>query len=443
MANNAREIALRVLRRVHFDNAYSDLALSSELNQTDLQDADRALVTELTYGVLRHRTYLDWLINQASHTTADKMELRVLDALRLGIYQLFFLDRVPDYAAVSESVALVPRRAAGLVNAVLRRLQRDRGNRPKPRTNDPLSRAEILHSHPRWILDMWEKQFGVDETLALARVNQNTPPAVLRVNLSSKSRDEVIEQLTEAGAAPTPYSPWGVVVEKIGPALRHPLFAMGVLTVQSEASQLVGELTGAQPGERVLDVCAAPGGKATHVAELVGPGGRVLALDVRPNRLRLINSNVKRMGIGNVAAKVRDANVPWKKAEIGEGFDRVLVDAPCTSLGTLAKQPELKWRLGPTDPSRLAEVQREILLHSADAVRPGGTLLYSVCTLTREETSGVVDFFLRERDDFELDDLRRDFAPRYDVFLREDGTFQSLPSRTGTEGMYAARFVRR
>lgn len=433
---------MQVLRRVHFDQAYSDLALSSELAKSGLATVDRGLVTEMVYGVLRHRSYLDWLIGRVSSVPVARMDQRVLDALRLGAYQLLYLDRVPAHAAVNESVGLAPRRASGLVNAVLRRLGDERRAPGKPRLDDPIEQAALVHSHPRWLLDEWRDLFGDETAIALAEANQRVPAAVLRVNPVRATRDDVLAHLAGLDAEPTRYSPWGVRVPRLEPVLQSPVFAAGELFAQSEASQLVSELVGAAPGERVLDVCAAPGGKATHLAALTLPGGQVVACDVRPNRLRLIIANLKRLGLDNVVVKLRDGFAPWAPEEVGDGFDRVLVDAPCTALGTLAKHPEIKWHVSPNDPARLAETQIALLGNAAAAVRRDGTLLYSVCTLTRAETHGVVAEFLRVHPEFRLDDLRRDFAPRYDDFLQEDGTFLSLPSRTGSEGMFAARFVR-
>ncbi len=443
MPENAREVAINVLRRVMADKAYSELALNAALRRTALVDADRALASELVYGVLRNRAYLDWRIRRLSRTPLEKMEWRVADALRLGAYQLIFLDRVPAYAAVDESVNLAPRRASGLVNAILRRLVRERQATPEPTAADPLEAAAIRWSHPAWLLREWEAMFGAGEALALAQAGQRPPPATLRVNLLRVTREALLARLADLAPEPTAYSPAGFTVARLEPALRHAAFEEGLFLVQGEAAQLVSELSGARPGERVLDLCAAPGGKSTHLAALVGPEGCVTAADVRPNRLRLLQANLRRLGAKNVGVRQLDASRPVNVAQAHGPYDRVLVDAPCTALGTLARHPEVKWQVVKSDATRLADAQLPILLHAAECVRPGGALLYAVCTLTRAETFGVVERFLAERGDFAPDDLRADFAPRYDAFLRDDGFFLSLPHRTGAEGMFAARFRRR
>jgi len=443
VSDSAREVAINVLRRVMADKAYSELALNAALGRSELSDNDRALACELVYGVLRHRAYLDWRLGRLARMPLEKMEWRVADALRLGAYQLLFLDRVPAYAAVDESVNLAPRRAAGLVNAVLRAVVREKNFSPAPSNADPLEAAAIRWSHPAWLLREWQDLFGIDAALALAQAGQQPPPATLRANVLKISRDDLLVRLAELSPAPAPYAPHGFTVPRLEPALRHPAFAEGLFLVQGEAAQLVAELTGARPGERVLDLCAAPGGKATHLAGLVGLDGFVVAADVRPNRLRLLQANLRRLGVTNVVVRQLDASRPVDVAQARGPFDRVLVDAPCTSLGTLARHPEVKWQVAKNDSTRMADAQMPILGHAAECVRPGGALLYAVCTLTRAETFDVVERFLAERPDFALDDLRDEFAPRYDVFLRDDGLFLSLPYRTGAEGMFAARFRRK
>lgn len=442
MKGNAREAALQVLRRVQLNRAFADLALNAALQQNELSPVDRHLATELVYGVLRHRAYLDWLLGCFSHREIGTLEQRVVDALRLGVYQLVFLDRVPDHAAINESVALAPRRAAGLVNAVLRSVQR-RERLPQPgRGLSRLEAAAIRHSHPLWMLREWEEQFGLETACGIAAANQQTPPAVVRINPIKTTREKLLADLADLDPQPAKNAPGGILLTRLDSALNHPLFAEGHFLVQSEASQIVAELTGARVGERVWDCCAAPGGKATHLAALVGPTGQVVASDLHPQRLRLIRANCRRLGAVNVLVCKHDAASGSPVGMPAELFDRVLVDAPCSSLGTLAKQPEIKWNLGPSDPQRLAETQLEICRTAAEFVRPGGVLLYSVCTLTRAETDSVVRRFLQARKDFRLDDLHLDFGSRYDPFLQQDGTFLSLPSRNGTEGMFAARMIK-
>ncbi|NLH51103.1 MAG: 16S rRNA (cytosine(967)-C(5))-methyltransferase RsmB [Myxococcales bacterium] len=443
MAASAREVALNVLRRIRQHRAYADLALNAEFQKNELADHDRGLVTELVYGVLRQRIYLDWLLDNFSRQPIGRMENRVADALRLGAYQLLSLDRVPEYAAVDESVKLAPRRAAGLVNALLRTVQRRKNDLPVPAGKDPLAVAAIRWSHPLWILREWARLFGEETAVAIAQADQATPPAVVRVNPLQMDRDALLVALTDLEPSPTPHSPWGVRLPRLEPALQHPLLTAGAFLVQGEASQIVGDLLDVRAGEKVADLCAAPGGKSSFLATKVGPQGRLVAGDLHPNRLRLLQSTFQRLGITWAEVRQLDAAAPGDFYREQGPFDRILIDAPCTALGTLAKQPEIKYQATAGDPARLADLQLEICRRAADGLRPGGVLLYSVCTLTAAETTSVTERFLNERADFVRDDLRPDFASRYDGFLQADGTFLSLPPRTGAEGMFAARFRRK
>lgn len=440
MRPTARSLALQALYRVRVDQAYSDLALSALLQKASFSSEDKRLATELVYGVLRQTTYLDRHIEYLAARPMNKMEPKVVDALRLGAYQLLLLDRIPPHAAINETVKLAPKRAKGLVNAVLRRLAE--GKKPPPLEADPLAKAAVELSHPLWLLDMWAEDYGLEDAVAMARANQTPPPMALRVNSPKANRDDLLKRLAEFGAKPAPFAPGGVIVESTEGLWRHPTFLDGWFVVQSEASQIVSELLGTQPGDRVLDLCAAPGGKTTHLAALVGETGFVLAVDLHQHRLSLIEENVNRLGLTNVKTRQMDAA---KKLffPTAKDFDRVLVDAPCTALGTIGKHPEVRWRVGPEDPERLVELQLAFLINAADAVRPGGALLYSVCTLTKPETIGVVERFLAAQNDFIRIDLHPEFAWRYDRFLSDDGAFLSLPNRTGTEGFFAARFSRK
>ncbi|HPM76637.1 MAG TPA: 16S rRNA (cytosine(967)-C(5))-methyltransferase RsmB [bacterium] len=442
MMNNPRALAMQVLRRVLVDNAYSDLALDAALNQSSLADNDRRLVAELVYGVLRHLTYLDWRLGQVSHRPLEKMEHRVADALRIGAYQLLFLDRIPPHAAVDEAVKLVPKRASGLVNAVLRHLPRGEKSEHVPQLRDPYQAASIRWSHPMWLVCALAQQFGDEQMAALLAANQERPPLVLRVNEAKTDTTALLQELIQWHPRAARYAPAGIAVDHLTQLDQLPAFCAGLFLVQSEAAQIVAELLGAHPGEVILDVCAAPGGKTSYFAQMVAPVGQVYAVDIHPRRLRLLSQNLKRLGINNVSLIQADASKDFViKDDLR--FDRVLVDAPCSALGTLQKNPEIRWRLRPDDPARLAQVQAAILAQAARHVRPGGVLMYAVCTYTEDETDRVVEGFLATQPEFALSDLREGLPPRYDIFMQDRGTLLSLPHRTGTEGFFAARFVRK
>lgn len=448
LPNQARLLALRVLERVERSGAYADLTLRAALERSRLGPRDRAFATELVYGTLRWRGRLDFLLSHLLDRDLEKLELRVSLILRLGAYQLLFCDRVPPRAAVSESVrcarAAELERATGLVNAVLRRLAEKHAETALPRLEeDPVGHLTHALSLPRWIAERWIDTFGVDEAAALARASNAVPPRALRANRGRIGRDTLLVELRERfpEAVPCSFSPDGIRVGRRGDPAQDPAFLEGRFTIQDEASQLIVELLDPRPGDRVLDACAAPGTKSLAIAERVAPDGEVRALDRHERRLGLLQRDARRLGLSNVRGILADATRPLAAELTGPPFDRVLVDAPCSGLGTLRRNPDLRWRLRPEDPERLAEVQRAILVHVAPRLRPGGVLVYSTCTLTREENDGVVESFLAAVPGFRRTG-RAELPPRLQALVDDEGALRLFPHRHDTDGFFAVRFER-
>jgi len=443
-----RLLALRVLERVQRAGAYADVLLHAQLSRSELSAPDRAFATELVYGTLRWRGRIDFCLQRVLDRDLDKLEPLVATALRLGAYQLLFSERVPVTAAVDESVRCVRaagvERATGLVNAVLRRLAAEHDALPLPSlADDPL--AHLIHalSIPEWIAARWLELFGPEEAAALARASNEAPPLCVRANVQRTSPAALLEELRERfpEAQPCRIARDGIVLGRRGNPALDPAFLSGRFTVQDEASQLVVALLDPQPGERVLDVCAAPGGKSTGIAERVGAEGCVLAIDRHVRRLDLIRRSARRLGLPAVRTLDRDVTRPLQDLPVAAGFDRVLVDAPCSGLGTLRRNADARWRVGPGDPARLAKIQRAILRNAAAALRPGGVLVYSTCTLLPEENEAVVDAFLRESKEFrpaEPASLPAGLAPVLDA----QGRLRCLPHRHDTDGFFAARLER-
>jgi 16S rRNA (cytosine967-C5)-methyltransferase len=440
-------VALRVLERVERSSAYADLALHAELGRERLARADRALATELVYGTLRWRGRLDFLLGQVLDRDLAKLEPVVRCALRLGAYQLVFSDRVPASAAVDEAVRCVRaaglERATGLVNAVLRRLAQDAGSIALPSLeNDPLGHLTHALSLPGWIAERWLERLGPEEAAALARACNRPPPITVRANRRRSDRDALLAELRtrHPEAQPCRFAPDGIRLGHRGDPSRDPAFLEGRFTVQDEASQLVVELLDPRPGERVLDACAAPGAKASGIAERVGEEGRVVALDRHERRLELVGRDARRLGLANLGIAVADTSHGLGSQE-GERFDRLLVDAPCSGLGTLRRNPDLRWRVQPGDPARLAQAQLEILRCASAALGPGGTLVYSTCTPTREENESVVKVFLDEQSEFRR--VAPDALPAHlRPLLDDDGTLRTWPHRHDTDGFVAVRLER-
>jgi 16S rRNA (cytosine967-C5)-methyltransferase len=441
-----RTLAFEILTRVA-EGAYADLALDAALEQQPhLDPRDRALTTELVYGVLRQQGRLDFALARFCRQPLTKLEHVVVRLLRLGAYQILGLDRVPDRAAVHETVELTRRlrleRATGLINGILRSLVREKESIPWPDPEqDPAAYLEHVLSLPGWLARQWLAEFGAEEALALAAALLEPAPFSLRVNTLATSREAFLAQLGAVAATPTRFAPEGVLIDGRG-RLSLPGDRQGWYQVQDEASMLIPHLLGPQPGERILDACAAPGGKTTQLAALSGNRAQILALDLHPQRVQLIRQGAKRLGCQGIEAR------PWdltKKPEfLAPGsFDRVLVDAPCSGLGVLRRNPEIRWRRAASDLPRLAQLQRSILAQVAPLVRPGGTLVYSLCTLGAAETTGVVAAFEAAHPEFAREDLRPLVPEPWRELIDAQGFLRTLPHRHGgMDAFFAARFRR-
>ena len=417
-------------------------------------DRDRALVTELASGTFRWRAALDHVIEGAADRPIARIDRDVLTVLRLGAYQLLHLDRVPPAAAVNESVRLVRRvgkaGAAGFVNAVLRRVAASRrtpGLPPPPGgaadREAHLAYLSVTASHPRWLVERWLDRCGFPAAADWIHFNNTTPPLTLRANRLRTSRGELGRQLAEHGVEtePTRFARDGLRVESGNP-YRTPLAGRGLFLAQDEASQLVAELVGARPGERVLDACAAPGGKTLAIAGAMDRRGLLVAGDLRPARVRLLRRTLAGMGAAAVGIVRLDLHrgIPFPPV-----FDRVLVDAPCSGLGILRRDPEIRWRRRPADLPRFAAEQLTMAGHAAGAVRPGGHLVYATCSSEPEENEDVVAAFLEAHPDFEP--VHPDRAGPVSTGLRrvldERGRLSTRPSDHRLDAFFAAVLQRR
>ena len=419
----ARRAAFEVLRRVEEEGAFA-APLLANLPES-LSPEDRGLAYELTLGVLRRQFWLDRVVEHFSERRAGKLDVPVRLALRLGLFQLRFLARVPAHAAVNESVQLAHARgfrsAAPFVNAVLRRATREPDYDPAAAVQDPLERAAVETSHPPKLIRRWAAAFGLEEAASFARANNDSAPAAFRVNTFKADPNALVENLRAEGLSVTPsrVAPGAWRVEGgagAGSTLRE-LAAEGLVYMQDEASQLVAHVLGAAPGELVLDACAAPGSKTTHVAALAGGRALVVAGDLYEHRLRVVAETCARLGVPGVALAAYNAEAALPFA--AETFDRVLLDAPCTGTGTLRHNPEIRWRLSPENFRELPAVQSRILEEAARVLRRGGRLVYSTCSVEPEENEEVVAALLQSHPDFRQTQTERTWPHRDDV----DGFF--------------------
>lgn len=440
-STSPRRVAFDILERIERERSYADILVDRALASGGLKGPDRGLLNELVFGVLRRRGTLDHIIGCCSSMAVGKLERRVLNLLRIGLYQMLFLDRVPVSAAVNETVDLAKTkapRAAGFINAVLRRADREKGAVAWPE-GDPAALISARHSLPRWLAEKLIRQLGPGETEALADAINETPQLTVRVNTLKISRGDLLVRFRDEGveALPTDYSPVGIrILSPLHPAALYG-FREGFLTVQDESSQLASIFLAPVPGETVLDLCAAPGGKTTHLAQLMEDRGLLVACDRDPRKFPRIEETAQRLGISIIRLRALDAGLPLDDLG-GRRFDRILVDAPCSGLGVLRRNPEAKWRLAAHDLERMARLQSSIIRNASERLVDGGVLLYSTCSVSMEENEDVVNDFLSEKRDFVVEDLRAVLPAHPDVFT-ERGMFRSWPHRHGMDGFFAAR----
>ena len=433
----AREIAVRRLLRVEDDGAFV-----ARLGNDALDPAEARRASGFVAGVTRQRRWLDFLLDAFYRGDVEALQPELRQILRVGLYDLVVRE-TPPHAAVSEAVAaarvLLHRGAAGLTNAVLRAASRAHaaGTLPEPSTGNVAGDLAVRYSHPTWLVKRWLARWPRDEVEALLTADNAAPAFGLRVNTLRATRDEVLGRLRAMGvdARPSEYLDDAVVTRQLQPVLRSELVGEGVLAVQDEAAALVVRVLDPQPGEAVLDAAAAPGGKAIAAAIRMGDRGRLVALDLSEAKTRLVAEAAGRHGVSIVEAVAGDL-LTWEPDAV---FDRVLLDAPCSGTGVLAKRADLRWNRSPEDVASLAELQDALLDAAARHVRPGGTLVYSTCSIEPEENEDRVGAFVERHRDFSPVTVG-DSVPA--AMVRPDGTYAALPHVHGTDGAFAARLLR-
>jgi 16S rRNA (cytosine967-C5)-methyltransferase len=441
---SARGVALEVLVRAETTEAYADRLLEALADRAGLGSRDRGLATELVLGTLRWQRRLDWALARASRRPLPALAPWVRALLRLTVYQLEFLDRIPPWAAVHEAVELAKARrspgAAAFVNGVLRALAGESRPWPVPSAESPVEALALRASQPTWLVERWWARYGPAEAEELALAMNTTPPVVVRANTLRLAVDAVAAALREAGAgpAPTQFAPEGLTLAEPGDIRRLRAFCDGSVTVQDEAAILVGHALEPRPGETVADVCAAPGTKTTHLAALMANQGRIIAADPHAGRLELLREACARLGATIVEPRLAEAET--LAADLGPVCDRVLVDAPCSNLGVLRRNPDGKWRRQPGDFATLVPTQAGILAAAAALVRPGGILVYATCSLEPEENEGVVAELRAHRPDMEPDPLP--LAVPATCRAAPD-VLRMTPHRHGSDGFTAHRLRRR
>jgi 16S rRNA (cytosine967-C5)-methyltransferase len=438
----ARRTAFDLLRRVDAERAYASVLLAS-IPDGQLSKEDRALAHEIVLGVLRWQKQLDYFIERYSQRPPARLDQPVLISLRIGLYQIRNLTRIPHSAAVNESVELVKqariRSAAAFVNAVLRKAAARASDSAGDEITEPGEKRAVVLSHPEWLLDRWSDQLGEAEADLLALANNGPAPPAFRVNTLRATEERALESLARQGVSVAPSSliP-GAFTAAGGVELGATTAARdGLIYIQDPASQLVSLLVDPKPGETVIDLCAAPGSKTSHLAALAGDRARIIACDLRRSRISVLVATCSRLGVHSVEPLVIDAagDLPLSPAV---RVDRILIDAPCTGTGTLRQNPEIKWRLGPGDSRRLAEVQLSLLTNGSKVLKEGGRLVYSTCSIEPEENEEVIRRFLDGHSSFRI--VRPDLASE---LMTTDNFVRTYPHRHAMDGFFAAVMEKR
>lgn len=442
---NPRQLAFLALRDVYKKGAYTDLALERVLGKSNLANNDRNLVCELVYGIVRRSRTLDALIDSLGKKKADQQppDLRII--LHLGLYQLRYLNQIPPSAAVNTSVELVKENRlkplTGVVNGLLRTyLRKAEKGEPLQLPTTPVQRLGVLHSFPDWIVEIFIQQFGEGETGEILTWFNQAPTIDLRGNILKTNIEQLQSALREAGVTVTqiPHLPQALrLTGNRGRIETLPGFAEGWFTIQDGSAQLVAHLLSPQKGDTVIDACAAPGGKTTHIAELIGDEGKIWACDTFPKRLEKVRENAQRLGLKSINLCAGDSRDFPQFRGIA---DRVLLDAPCSGLGTLHKRPDIRWRQSPENLSKLPQLQRELLTQAATWVKLGGTLVYSTCTLNTSENEAVIKEFLDTHPQWQIEPPAPN-SPAY-FFAHAPGWINVLPHRHLMDGFFMVKLIR-
>ncbi|MEE8398349.1 MAG: 16S rRNA (cytosine(967)-C(5))-methyltransferase RsmB [Desulfobacterales bacterium] len=450
MAQDARKIALSLLNKLDKGGVTVDRLLDQiDDRHPSIPRRDRSLLNNLVYGVLRWRGRLDWIIASFSKTPLEKIDSRVINLLRLGVFQIVFLDRVPDSAAVNTTVqmskAFAPSWVVGYINGLLRRISREHHNVFFPLTDeDPLRALTAQKSFPEWLIRRWLDRFGLERTESLCDAINTIPPITLRTNTLRVTREKLRGSLVADVDTMqlTDHSPDGIRCTTPRISLGEmSAFKAGWFHVQDEAAQLVSILLDPQPGDTVLDACAGRGGKTGHIAQIMGDRGRIVAMDNDRGRLSQLTEEMNRLGVSIVETACNDLTDPHLPAATA-GFDRILLDAPCSGLGVLRRNPDTKWSVGEADLMRLSDHQRSLLHNLAPFVKPSGILNYTVCSMEPEETDDVVDRFLSKERRFSVDKPLPGSTSNIAGLIDPDGFLRTAPDLHDMAGFFSVNFRR-
>lgn len=438
---NAREIAYKVLLDIEKNNNYSNMAINKYFKDVKLSNQDRGLATEIIYGVIENKYYIDYMIDKLSKVKTNKMEIYVKTLLRMGVYQIMLLNSISDYAAVNETVNLAKKKnskVSGFINGILRNVIRQKEEIGKVKTKDDIEYLAIKYSYDKWMIKNWIAHFGKEFTEELVEANNERPNIYLRTNTLKITRGELIEKLAEQNikAEKVNVVEEAIKVEHLKDIENNKLYKEGLFTVQDISSMLVGKVMNPKENSLILDVCSAPGGKTTHMATLMNNTGQVVSRDIYDHKLKLIKASANRLGLTNIDAQEFDG-MKLDRESIAK-FDYVLADVPCSGLGIIRRKPEIKYK-EKEEFRELPPIQKKILENAAKYVKVGGTLIYSTCTIQDNENINVVNEFLQKYKNFELAPIKE---VNVDLDNQEKGYMKIYPNVHDMDGFFISKLIR-
>ncbi len=449
--NTSRELALDVLTKIEGDKAYSNIQLNQSIQKTNLSKLDINFATELIYGTIQRLNTIDWVIQKFLKSDIKGLDVWVKNLIRLSVYQIMYLNRVPSHAIVNEAVKIAKihghRGIVSMINGVLRNIVRSKEELIIPNNLKDYERLSIEFSHPEWIVKRFIDDYGLSETKVICKENNIAPYNSIRVNTLKISREDMLDLLKKdfedkTNIALSPLSKQGIRIKGGGNLANTNWYKEGYFTIQDDSSMLVADVLDPKPYMTILDATAAPGGKTTQIAEKMQNKGRIIASDIHKHKINLIEEHQKRLGIDIIETLTIDARKLSEK--YGKIFDCILLDVPCSGLGVIRRKPELKWTISENNISTLIELQESILENVSSLLKPGGVLVYSTCTMTKEENQDMVYKFINKHSDFHLDKSLSSYLPEIINHITDtsEGIVQILPHYFHSDGFFISRMIK-
>lgn len=436
---NPREICLKILYKINQENAYSNIVLDQELKKYDLEQRDLKFITQIVYGVVTYKLTLDYIISKHSKVKLKKISDYILNILRMGIYQTIYMDKIPKHAIVNESVNLAKKYsnkgASGFVNAMLKNINKDELENLK--FQNDIEKISILTSHPIWLVEKLLEEYSMEDVEKICEYNNIEAPICIRINNMKTNEDDLVKKLKEQNIeCKKTKVKSSYIVDGLNNISNNDLFKQGYFTIQDSAATLVVNILDPKENENILDMCSSPGGKTTHIAELMNNTGKITACDIYANRLKLVNDNAKRLEITNIQTKENDGTI--LNNEFIDKFDKVLVDAPCSGIGVIRRKVDIKYQRNKEDFDQLSKIQIQILNNASKYVKKEGVIVYSTCTILEEENENVIKKFLNENTNFKLIDI----SDNIENNQSKDEYIKTLPHKNNVDGFFIAKLKR-